>query len=78
MATKNISLMEDAYFLLASNKSKDESFSDVVRRILSRKRSVMEFAGAWKNIGKKDIKEMKKEIEKLRKNSTKSLIKRPN
>ena len=76
MTTKNISIMEDVYNLLLRIKTANESFSDVIRRELKKKRDVMEFAGAWKNvISDKEAKEMKINIKKLRKRSTNELLK---
>ncbi|MBS3080613.1 antitoxin VapB family protein [Candidatus Pacearchaeota archaeon] len=74
MATKTISIMDDVYKLLLINKGKNESFSDVIRRILIRKKDIMEFAGMWKNVSDKDIKEMKKIIGELRDSSTNQLL----
>ena len=47
MATKTITIMEDAYKLLLDTKIDDESFSDEIRRILSqkRKKSLKDFFG---------------------------------
>jgi predicted CopG family antitoxin len=68
--------MEDVYNLLLRIKTANESFSDVIRRELKKKRDVMEFAGAWKNvISDKEAKEMKINIKKLRKRSTNELLK---
>ncbi|NPA76396.1 MAG: antitoxin [Candidatus Diapherotrites archaeon] len=39
MAVKTITIREDAYRLLKSVKKPDESFSDVIIRILGKKRS---------------------------------------
>ncbi|HLC65177.1 MAG TPA: antitoxin VapB family protein [Candidatus Nanoarchaeia archaeon] len=38
MATKTLTIMEDAYNLLLNNKMESESFSEEIRRILSKKR----------------------------------------
>ncbi len=75
MGTKTISIMDDVYKLLLINKLRNESFSDAIRRILSNKRDIMEFAGAWKNISDKDIEEMKENVKKIRKKSTEDLLK---
>ena len=47
MATKTLTIMEDAYNLLAENKMENESFSDEIRRILSvkKKRPLSDFFG---------------------------------
>lgn len=75
MGTKTISIMNDVYKLLLINKMKDESFSDVIRRTLSKKKNIMKFAGAWKNVSDNAINDMKNEIKKLRKSSTEALLK---
>ena len=66
--------MEDAYEILSRNKAKNESFSQVIRRTMKRKKDIMEFAGAWKNISDEEAEKMKSNILKLRKNSTKELM----
>jgi len=79
MVTKNISIMEDVYRLLLARKMSDESFSDVIRRELKKKRSIMEFAGAWKDlVSDKEAEEMKNTIKELRKNSLKGVLRRIN
>ena len=75
MATKTITIMEEAYEALARRKLPQESFSDVIRRI-TKKRDIMEFAGAWKHFTDDDIKEMKENIAKARKYSRESLRKK--
>lgn len=74
MATKTISIMDDVYELLVTNRNNNESFSQVIRRTLKKKRSIKEFAGAWKDMSDKDVEEMKSNIDKLRKRSTKELM----
>jgi len=37
--------MEDAYELLAANKKEDESFTDVIRRVFSKKKKLADLAG---------------------------------
>jgi len=66
--TKVISLADDAYFDLKSIKREDESFSDIVRRITieEKKKSIMEFAGMWKD--NKEMEAIFKDVLKERKN----------
>lgn len=47
MATKTITIMEDAYDLLVGAKESGESFSDLIRRTYSKKRDISECFGAW-------------------------------
>jgi len=75
MATKTITIMNDAYNLLLKSKLNNESFSDVIRRKL-KKKSIMDFAGAWKNISDETTESLKKDIEKIRKDMGRSLKKR--
>jgi len=75
MSTKTISIMEDAYKMLANKKRKEESFSELIRRVLVEKKDIMRFAGAWSNISDKEALEIKENIRKIREHSTKELIK---
>ena len=47
MATKTITIMEDAYELLKKAKLADESFSDTIRRTYSKRNKIEDFFGAW-------------------------------
>lgn len=76
MATKTITITEDAYKALASDKKKDESFSEVILRTHKKKGDISRFIGAWKHIPDKEIKAMHKDIEDLRKSSGKRLLER--
>jgi len=51
MATKTLTITEDAYTILKNNKMKDESFSQEITRLLSnkRKKSLMDFFGILSN-----------------------------
>ena len=49
MPVKTVTLSEDAYISLAALKKDGESFSDVVRRLARGNRSLLEFAGDWKD-----------------------------
>ncbi|HIH42769.1 TPA: hypothetical protein HA246_03930 [Candidatus Woesearchaeota archaeon] len=51
MATKTVTITEDAYTILKNRKMKDESFSEEITRLLSnkRKKSLMDFFGILSN-----------------------------
>ena len=57
MATKTISIMDDVYGMLVENKLDHESFSDELRRILSKKRKkkLSDFFGILSEEEGKDI-----------------------
>ena len=78
MGTKTITIMDDAYKILASRKNKDESFSEVIRKIVSEKQDIMKFAGTWKNISDKEADAMKKKIASIRRKSTIDMLKKLN
>jgi len=74
MVVKNISIMEDVYRLLLARKMTSESFSDVIRRELNVKRDIMELAGVWKTMDKRETDRMKEGIEKHDIKETKKLL----
>jgi len=49
MPVKTVTLSADAYAPLAALKREGESFSEVVRRLTRTSRSLLEFAGTWKD-----------------------------
>lgn len=55
MVQKTIALDPEAYDLLRKKKREGETFSDVVKRLARKPRSVLEFAGAWKDVPKEDM-----------------------
>ena len=66
MATKTISITEEAYERLKMRKEPRESFTDVINRI-TEKRDIMEFAGILTD---EDAEKMKDHIKKMRQSST--------
>ena len=76
MGTKNISIMDDAYHLLAKNRRKGESFSNVIRRIALKKKDIMDFAGSWKNVSDEEAEKIKEDISNLKKKATRDLIRK--
>jgi predicted CopG family antitoxin len=68
MATKTITIMEDAYEKLKRAKLPDESFTDVINRKFSNDGSFMEYFGSWDD---KFANSVRKVIEEGRKRSKK-------
>jgi len=59
MPVKTVNLSEDAYAALAALKREGESFSEVVRRLTRKNRSLLDFAGAWKDVPKASMEEFR-------------------
>ena len=79
MVTKTITITKEAYEALASDKKKDESFSEVILRTHKKKDSweaISKFIGAWEHVPDKVIEEMKKDIEKMNNHSMKAVAKK--
>ena len=55
---KNIAVADDVYDMLVKEKQEGESFSDVIRRIGKRRKSILEFYGAWADIPEEEFREM--------------------
>lgn len=58
MTVKTVTLSADAYEALAALKKEGESFSEVVRRLTRKNRSLLEFAGAWRKVPARTMKEI--------------------
>jgi predicted CopG family antitoxin len=54
MPSKTMSVSEDAYDLLDKMKLKDESFSEVIRR-LAKRRSIADCAGLWVDVSNEEM-----------------------
>jgi predicted CopG family antitoxin len=54
MPSKTMSVSEDAYDLLDKLKLKDESFSEVIRR-LAKRRSIADCAGLWVDVSNEEM-----------------------
>ena len=65
MASKNLAIKEEVYKKLLEAKKGDESFSDVIDRLLSGKSDLMSFAGIF--AGDKDFELAMKDIREVRK-----------
>lgn len=76
VVSKTLSVTEDVYYLLAREKFKDESFSEVIKRLVKTRGKLIDCAGLWKNLTEEDIQEMKNQIKKLRESSNMTLKQR--
>lgn len=66
MATKTIAILEDVYSLLKSLQKPGESFSQEIRRLVSDRGKISQFAGAWADVGGKEAEEMLSVIRRSR------------
>jgi predicted CopG family antitoxin len=58
MSTHTVALDSEAYSALKSLKRNQESFSQLVKRLAKPKRSILEYAGAWKDVPADEWKEL--------------------
>ena len=73
MATKTITIMEDAYELLKQEKVKNESFSDVIRKVIPKKKSIWDFVGI---LSEEEGEELQETVKEIRKRMTKQMAER--
>lgn len=55
MSAKTVALDPEAYELLRRQKRAGETFSGAVKRLSGRRRSILEFAGAWKDFPPEEL-----------------------
>ena len=67
MATKTITITEDAYNRIKKFKEKDESFSEMFKRTFKKTTRVSDLRGLFKDI---DAEKMKAKVKKMRKEAT--------
>ena len=72
---KNIAIMDSVYDLLMRNKRANESFSKEIVRLVDKKKSLAQFAGAWK-MSKKEADDMKAIIRKMKEDSMEHVLKK--
>lgn len=72
MTSKNISITEEVYRLLSLAKLEDESFSDVIRRLMKR-RDLTSCAGLWSDIPDGEVGLLSNSIKQLRERAKESL-----
>ena len=63
--TKSISLSDDVYTLLNSIRGKDESFSEVIRKLTSEKGRLMEIVDLYPELS--EVSEYEESVKRLRK-----------
>lgn len=62
MTSKTVVLREEAYEFLRKEKRPGETFSDVVLRLRGTSRPLSSFAGAWKDMPRKDMAKIREAI----------------
>ncbi len=72
---KTITITEEAYLALASNKHIGESFSALIKRSFVKKGDISKFIGGWSDMGESDANKLHDFIEKRRKYSGKQRMK---
>lgn len=55
MSAKTVALDPEVYEMLRRQRRSGETFSDAVRRLSGRRRSILDFAGIWKDIPDADL-----------------------
>lgn len=66
MENTSVALDREAYDLLRSQKRPGESFSQVVKRLAGTRRPLASFAGAWKDLPERTVREIRTEPRRLR------------
>ena len=64
MSTKTISITKDVYDMLLMEKEEDESFSDVISRIVKRRSKISDSFGKWE-MTDEEIQEFKSELHNM-------------
>ena len=76
MATKNISITEDAYELLVRHKRPEESFSEVIREHFKKGKKLTDYAGIWADMPEEEWEAIEKGVKEARKGLNKGFAKR--
>jgi len=63
---KTIALDPETYELLRRQKRQDESFNDLVARLVRKRRPLADLAGAWKDMPQEDFEKIREAIRRGR------------
>ena len=55
MSAKTVALDSEAYEMLRRHRRNGETFSEAVKRLSGRRRSILEFAGSWRDMPPEDL-----------------------
>lgn len=55
MGSMNISIRDEVYRELKRRRAEDESFSDVIERLLARPSRLTDFIGAWSDLDRAEL-----------------------
>ncbi|MFH2112702.1 MAG: antitoxin VapB family protein [Candidatus Bathyarchaeota archaeon] len=75
MPSKNISITDDVYEILARMKLEGESFSDTIRR-LAKRGSLAECAGLWADMPDAEYRALMEGVEALKEGANQSMRRR--
>lgn len=67
MSSKNIAITKDLYDVLSRNKVGDESFTDVIYRIMDERKRPSRFFGAWADLSPEEERTLEESRMELRK-----------
>ncbi|BAB67037.1 antitoxin VapB family protein [Sulfurisphaera tokodaii] len=63
---KTITISEEAYRLLLSEKREGESFSDVIIRLVkSSRKNIMDYAGIWGDMNDEEVNKLFEDLKKM-------------
>ncbi|HLC84986.1 MAG TPA: antitoxin VapB family protein [Candidatus Nanoarchaeia archaeon] len=75
MVTKTLTITEDAYKLMTRSKRHDESFSEEITRVFTKRKPLSAFAGLWK-MSEEEANKMKDVIKNIRKHTSEDVLKK--
>lgn len=67
MASKTVALDSEAYDLLRRHRRSGETFSEAVKRLAGRRKSILAYAGMWSQIPEEEFERIRSSLAKGRK-----------